>query len=226
MSKIIELKNIKKALNTNLKIPLVIVFKCSTEEEYDFLINKTSDLLGFYLSLEKKINYFSTRHLENTIIRKVLNSQDFQRTEYKDRAINFLYNLNYHHQFEKMNFENFEILCKKNSEPNIIFIDDLFLFSRKSLWPYIKKSLLIERIKKQKNNHFLDIIILMNNLVKFSIKQNYKHIILLQDTRIHADKSQSFSQLILSHSDICIDVNKNIETGYFELCLKKSRIKI
>jgi hypothetical protein len=239
MSKIIELKNIKKALNNNLRTPLVIVFEYSTEEEYDFLINKTSDLLAFYLNLEQKINYFSSRHLENTMIRKVLSSESFKEYKYEDRAINFLHNFNFNYQYENIKFQEFKFLCQKNSESNIVFVDNLFLFSRKSLWSYIKNSLLIEKIKQKENNVLQDIRLLMYNLIDFSHfsdfsdwswneKTSFKHILTLHNNNNNNNNSKLiiFNDIVLSNSDVYISVNKDVITGEFELILKKSRIKI
>jgi hypothetical protein len=223
MSKIIELKNIKKALNNNLGTPLVVIFNYSTEEEYDFLINKTSDLLAFYLNLEQKINYFSTRHLENTMIGKVLNSESFKRYKYEDRAINFLHNFNFNYQYENIKFQEFKFLCQKNSESNIVFVDNLFLFSRKSLWPYIKNSLLIEKIKQKENNFLQNIRLLMYNLIEFSATKIFKHIIILQHDKL---KNNQLNKIVSAYSDIFIHVNKDVTTGDFELVLEKSRIKI
>ncbi len=228
MSKTIKLKEIQKSLKNNLKIPLIVVFKFSTEEEYDFIINKTSDLLTFYLNLEQKINYFSIRHLEGTMIRKILSSENFK----KDKTSTFLSNFTHHYRHENIKFEEFKFLCRKESESNVIFIDNLFLFSRKSFWPYVKNSLLIEKVKQEKTTVLQDVSLLMHNLVNFSHpeseKTSFKHIITLQHNNVNVDKSKTMfiNNIISSHSDVCINVKKNIETGDFEFVLEKTRIKI
>jgi hypothetical protein len=237
-----NINEIIDCLGQNLEKPLIIVFRYDTEDECDFLMKKKSDLIAFYLSLQKKINYFSNRYFENTLIRNVLSSIyfDIKNMSYFNKSLIHLYNFDFNYFYDKLNFKEFEDknICKKNKEYDVIFIEDLYMFSKKSMWPFVRNSLLLE-INKEKETELsikkeiktkIDTLLLMNNLTLLtsqkkenSTNSNYnfinKHIIILQKK----SNKHILNQTVSSASDVVFSIKKKGKILEFEL--EKSRIK-
>jgi len=237
-----HINKIINSLEENLKHPLIIVFRYNTEDEYDFLMKKKSDLIAFYLNLQKKVNYFSNRYFENTLVRHVLSSMyfDIKNTSYSDKALIHLYNFDFNYFYDKLNFKEFEDInvSKENKEYDMIFIEDLYMFSRKSMWPFVRNSLLLETNKeketelsiKKEIKTEIDTLLLMTNLTLLSSKEkesstnsNYnfinKHIIILQKK----SNKHILNQTVSNASDVVFSIKKKGKILEFEL--EKSRIK-
>lgn len=212
--KIDNLSDISNSLKENINNPLLICLKYPSDSLKNKSILSALSLINDYeIDYKNDFCFFSHYYFMNRFNNIVFNEM-FTNDSPKKSNI----------KFEETNFFHKHEICTNqffftSKNKKIILLDDIFSFSKNSLYQNNKKNILIESLKKSKiyNNRFK---IEFNNLIfnlTISACDNNKHIFYMYNYNTTDFLTRN---TIEAHSDVVLSIKE------YEFSIEKSRIKI
>lgn len=213
----VEINNLSafsNSLKENLENPLIICLKYSKDSLKNKSILSALSLINDYdIDYKNDFCFFSRYYFmnrfNNIVFNEMFTNDSPKKNNIKFEETNFFY---------KYEISTNEFLSTSKNK-KIILLDDIFCFSKNSLYQNNKKNILIESLRKSKvyNDRFK---IEFNNLIfnlTISACDNIKHIFFMYN---YNATDFLVRNTIEAHSDIVFSIKEN---GFF---IEKSRIKI
>jgi hypothetical protein len=214
-----NLSDISNSLKENINNPLLICLKYSEKDccKTNSVITALNLINDYDIDYENDFcfltSYFLRTTFNNMNLNKGKNIEPIKKNKIKFEEKNFIYLPS---SFpSKILFKDFSFI---SNNKKIILIDDLFYFSRFSIYKNYKKKLLIEVLNKNKNDIFSDFYNLIHNLM-ISSCQNNQHIFFIYNIDFK-DEFKSFIYTIENSSDVVLSIEED------DIFLEKTRIEI